>query len=120
MPDHVNPAPPGQVLIGVSRMIRQSEVEHLSPDDQNRTIREVLELTGKDLRDYVGGVPPVGELTATVTGPHDDTNEGPIHLHTVAGYFRIRDLPFDSGAFRTFVTGEEPSPPPASHDRSSP
>jgi len=98
-------APPGTKLIGVSRVVPHAQVKDLSPSSQDSLIRDVLNLCEADLKGMVGGIQPVGPLSATVTGPHDDTLQGPIHVHTVAGYFRTDDLPRDSHAYVLHVTG---------------
>lgn len=101
-------APLGHVLVGVSRAVRHDQVEHLSKADQDSLIRDVLTACETDLKRMVADVPPLGALTATVTGPHDDTIQGPIHLHNVVGYFPIDKLPVDCEAYKIHVEGVEP------------
>lgn len=98
-------APDGCKLIGVARAVQHSQIESMPDGQQDSLIRDVLALCQADLKTMVGGVQPLGPLAGTVTGPHSDTILGPIHTLTVAGYFRIADLPSDCQAYVLHVTG---------------
>lgn len=90
-------------LIGVSKTVKDFDVNTLTDDEQDQFIQEVLKGCAEDLRRLVMDARPLSEFVATVTGPHNDPIQGMIHVHTVAAHFDLDTLDTNSDAYQVHV-----------------
>lgn len=90
-------------MIGVTKAVRDQDVFLLSDDDQDSYIKTVLEACTADLARFTGNARPLSDFVASVTGPHDDPLQGPIHVHTVAAKFDLDALAPETDAYRVHV-----------------
>jgi hypothetical protein len=97
-------------MIGISKVVQMTQIEHLSTWEQDEHIARVIKSCEIDLGEFVGGDRPIGDLVASVTGPHSDPLLGQIYVHTVAGRFEVDTLPLGCNARKVYVTGEEYTP----------
>lgn len=104
--------------LGVSKVVRMIDIEHLSDPEQDDVIKATLAAAERDLGEFVGGTRPIGDLIAQVTGPHTDTILGLIYVHTVAGPFDVEAIPLGAPARAAVSTGREydPTLPTPDHD----
>lgn len=98
--------PAGIIPIGVSSTIRNGQISHLKDPEQDEVIKAEFRRLEGELREFVGGALPRGDLVAQVQGPHDDALQGRIWIHTVMGMFAVDDLPAGCAAYKVHVTGE--------------
>lgn len=92
-------------LVGISKAIKETEVAHLTDAEQDDTIKRVADMMEGELRTFVAGARPDRDrpLMFVVRGPFNDPIQGTIHVHTMAGWFDLDDLPRDSDAYRVHV-----------------
>lgn len=101
---------PRLIDVGVSMSVKDSDVAGLSDALQDQFIAEVAENLTRQLRKMVLDTRPRSDFRFWVTGPHNDPLQGMIHVHHLVAKFDLDQLPTESDAYRTAMTGEAPSP----------
>jgi hypothetical protein len=102
--------PKGIQAIGVTKAVRQVDIENLTAAEQDKLITQVYDACAQDLADFVGKPTPRGPLRFSQSGPLDDPLLGKHWVQRVQADFALDDLPTGSAAWRVWVSGTDSMP----------
>lgn len=88
--------------------VKEFDVRGLTDREQDEFIKTVAEKMTAEMRARVKDAPAVSDVSFLITGPHNDPLQGLIHVHQIACWFDLDDMPRDA-PFYLDATAQEAS-----------
>lgn len=93
-------------LVGVSSRIALHDVQDMGgPAAQDVFIAECAKDLSEKLREYVADAQPRSDFSFQVTGPHPDSIQGAVYVHTFSCHFDMDAMNENAGALRAYRDG---------------